>query len=92
MTIKKQSPTFISFCNSAKMGMNFFYAIKRTLFENFDKLKNIGLRQKLNLWRDIVNGIEYIHQRNICHRDLKPENILIVGSVQNGINFFYKII
>jgi mitogen-activated protein kinase 1/3 len=26
---------------------------------------------------DILCGIYYLHEANICHRDLKPENILI---------------
>lgn len=24
-----------------------------------------------------MNGLEYIHGKNVCHRDLKPENILL---------------
>ena len=26
---------------------------------------------------DIMHGLAYLHQHNICHRDLKPENILL---------------
>lgn len=26
---------------------------------------------------DILHGLAYLHQHNICHRDLKPENILL---------------
>ena len=26
---------------------------------------------------DILCGISYLHEANICHRDLKPENILV---------------
>jgi 5'-AMP-activated protein kinase catalytic alpha subunit len=28
-------------------------------------------------FRQIINGVEYVHQNLISHRDLKPENILI---------------
>jgi len=28
-------------------------------------------------FKQIINGVEYIHQNLIVHRDLKPENILI---------------
>uniref|UniRef100_A0A7S0ZKN0 Non-specific serine/threonine protein kinase n=1 Tax=Timspurckia oligopyrenoides TaxID=708627 RepID=A0A7S0ZKN0_9RHOD len=30
--------------------------------------------------REILKGIQYLHQRNIVHRDIKPENILCVNN------------
>ncbi len=29
------------------------------------------------IWRDICQGLEYLHHRGIIHCDIKPENILI---------------
>lgn len=33
--------------------------------------------EAINYFRQIIHGIGYLHQFNICHRDLKPENLLL---------------
>ncbi|ODA82968.1 hypothetical protein RJ55_01477 [Drechmeria coniospora] len=44
----------------------------------------IVMKQKLSecetrkLFRQLFQGVKYLHERNIVHRDIKPENILMV--------------
>lgn len=37
------------------------------------------------IFKQILAGINYLHQSGVCHRDLKPNNIL----VSKGINIFF---
>lgn len=49
-------------------------ASKGELYANIHNLSESDARF---YFKQIVNGVEYIHHNHICHRDLKPENILI---------------
>ena len=37
----------------------------------------VFLCQIQNIMRQILNGVAYMHAKNVFHRDLKPQNILI---------------
>lgn len=49
-------------------GELFDYLIKRGKLQEFEAI---------NYFKQIIQGIGYLHQFNICHRDLKPENLLL---------------
>ncbi|MBS4035228.1 MAG: tetratricopeptide repeat protein [Ignavibacterium sp.] len=41
--------------------------------------KKLNIEEKLRLFREVCNAVQYAHQNLIIHRDLKPGNILVTN-------------
>jgi len=41
--------------------------------------ENLTLRQRLKLFLQVVEAVQFAHQNFVVHRDLKPDNILIAA-------------
>jgi serine/threonine protein kinase len=53
-----------------------------TLRHLMESKLELSLAQKLQIIRDILSGLEHVHDRNVIHCDLKPENILLNVTAQ----------
>lgn len=45
-----------------------------------DEIAESGVYSEENaqmLYRQVLEGIAYLHEHSVCHRDIKPSNILI---------------
>lgn len=42
-----------------------------------EKFNIAGLRNLLQLYLSVCNGVRYAHAENVIHRDLKPDNVLV---------------
>ncbi|KAK9472867.1 kinase-like domain-containing protein, partial [Dipodascopsis tothii] len=47
------------------------------LFDYLIKKGRLDEKEAVHYFRQIIWGVDYCHQFNICHRDLKPENLLL---------------
>lgn len=64
------------------------YAVHGGLFDFLIRSHFLQESLAISFFRQIIYGLEYLHQKNICHRDLKPENILLDKNYQLKIADF----
>lgn len=51
--------------------------VKGTSVERWSAEQHPGLRDKMEVFRQICEGMVHAHQRGVLHRDLKPGNVLL---------------
>ena len=71
------------------------YVSEGELFELIVKKKRLREHEACEYFRQLVAGVEYLHELGIVHRDLKPENLLLdfnktLKLVDFGLSNTYK--
>ena len=64
------------------------YCEGNELFDYIIKNKKLSELESCRLFRQLINGIDYIHNQGIIHRDLKPENLLLDSNLDIKISDF----
>ncbi|MEE6475027.1 hypothetical protein FKM82_010583 [Ascaphus truei] len=59
-----------------------------TLKSWLEKMKMVDRNKSLEIFRQVIEGVVYIHSQNLIHRDLKPSNILFVAELKIKIGDF----
>jgi serine/threonine protein kinase len=52
--------------------------VRGALITDYCDHKRLGIRERLQLFIKVCEGVQHAHQNAIIHRDLKPANILVV--------------
>lgn len=63
------------------------YAPDGSLVEVLKKRGSLSITKAVELTIGILNGLEFLHSKEIIHRDIKPENILLQGETPRLADF-----
>ena len=72
---------------------SYFYIIMEycengELFNHIVDLQKLSDKEASYFYYQLINGLKYIHSKNVVHRDLKPENLLLgKGNILKIIDF-----
>lgn len=53
------------------------YASGGELFDRIEPDKGMNPTEAFRLFTQLLDGIQYLHEKGIVHRDIKPENLLL---------------
>ena len=53
------------------------YIEGETLRDKLDRETQLGIDESVRIAREVLDALQYAHERGVIHRDIKPENILM---------------
>ena len=80
-------PLIKSFGYSGEYNILVMQLMDRSLEDIFNKKKKFSVKTTCMLGYQMVNVLQYIHDRHIIHRDIKPDNF-VMGANENNAHLY----
>jgi len=82
-TAKLQHPHVLALLDSGEADAMLYYVMPfvegESLRARLEREKVLPIDDATRITREVMDALEYAHQRRIVHRDIKPENILLAA-------------
>ena len=76
-------PQILPLYDSGEAEGFLYYAMPYVEGESLrDRLEGVGplpVPEVVSLMRDVLEALEYAHDKNVVHRDIKPDNVMLIG-------------
>jgi serine/threonine-protein kinase len=63
-----------------------------SLRARLERVKQLPVREALDIARAVASALDYAHRRNVVHRDIKPENILLGMDGQHAVSGLQAVV
>jgi serine/threonine-protein kinase len=90
--MRVRHPSIIEIYELSKQMGVYYYAMEffvgKDLSAKFPELRKAGEKKMISVVRQVLEGLEAVHSKDIVHRDIKPANILIDEDLRIKITDF----
>ena len=96
LTSTLQHPHILPLYDSGEVDGLVYYVMPfvagESLRARLERVKQLPVREALDIARAVASALDYAHRRNVVHRDIKPENILLGTDGQHAVSGLQAVV
>ena len=91
-----QHPHIVPLLSAGNAGSTLYYTMPLVEGESprsrLGREGRLGIRDAVQITRDIAEALAYAHRRGVIHRDIKPDNVLLTDGHAVVTDFSYNFV